>query len=176
MITVGSATVLAAACSGSPQEPVRGEFHELPADNVMTDVIFRPTSEGVRSAVLRSDTVYVYEDSAEYKLVGVDLEMFDENGRSTATLTSERGAFNTATEQMVALGDVVLITLEEERRIETEELHYDPSSRRVWSDVPTVMHTKDGPQRGTSFRADDQFRNVTVVGFQGRIPGLRLDF
>jgi LPS export ABC transporter protein LptC len=176
VIIGGAAALFAAACSGSPQEPVPGDFHELPADNVMANVVFRPTSDGVRSAVLRSDTVFVYDDSAEYKLVGVDLEMYDENGRMTATLTSQRGSFNTATELMVALGDVVLITLEEERRIETEELHYDPTNRRVWSDVPTVMYDENGPQRGTSFRADDQFRNVTIVGFKGRIPGLRLDF
>ncbi|MGH7506951.1 MAG: LPS export ABC transporter periplasmic protein LptC [Longimicrobiales bacterium] len=176
MMRLAAAALLVVACGGSPQEPVAGDFHELPADNVMTNVEFRPTSNGVRSAILRSDTVYAYEDSAEYKLVGVDLEIFDESGRRTATLTSERGEFNTATEAMVALGNVVLITVQDERRVETEELHYDPSSRQIWSDVPTVMHTKDGPQRGTSFRADDQFQRVQVIGFEGKIPGLRMEF
>jgi LPS export ABC transporter protein LptC len=166
---------LAAACS-SPQEPaaVAGDFEELPADQIMTDVVFRPTNGGIATALLHADTVYMYQDSSRYDLVGVDLEMYDETGALSGTLTSKTGEYSTINQAMVGRGDVVLITQDAqdgERRIETEELHYDPSMRRIWSDVPTVMYTAQGPIRGSSFSADDGFNNVTVTQYRGALPG-----
>jgi LPS export ABC transporter protein LptC len=166
-----------AACGGSPQEPAsNGDFFELPADQVMTDVTFLPTNGGIATALLRSDSVYMAKDSARYDLVGVDLQIFDETGQLSATLTSTTGEYSTNDQAMVARGNVVLITVEEQRRIETEELHYDPSSRRIWSDLSTVMHTRDGPIRGTAFTADDGFVNVNITGYRGPVPGVRMEF
>jgi LPS export ABC transporter protein LptC len=167
---------LAAACGGSPQEPaVTGDFVPLPSD-VMTDVVFKPTTNGVQTALLRSDTVYMRRDSARYDLVGVDLQMFDTSGKLSATLTSETGEYSTVGQAMVARGDVVLITVEGGRRIETEELHYDPNTRRVWSDVATTVTEQGTVMRGHAFSADDGFRNVNVPGYRGPIPGVRFRF
>ena len=166
---------LAAACGGSPQEPaVSGDFVPLPAD-VMTDVVFKPTTNGVQTALLRSDTVYQPRDSSRYDLVGVDLQTFDVTGRLSATLTAETGEYNSTGQQMVARGNVVLIT-QDGRRIETEELHYDPNTRRIWSDVPTTVYEGDLVMRGTSFTADDGFNNVNIPGYRGPIPGARIRF
>jgi LPS export ABC transporter protein LptC len=169
-----------AACS-SPQEPaaVAGDFRELPADQVMTDVVFRPTNGGIATALLHADTVYMYQDSSRYDLVGVDLEMYDETGALSGTLTARTGEYSTLDQAMVGRGDVVLVTQDEqegERRIETEELHYEPATRQIWSDVPTVMYTAQGPMRGTSFRSDDSFSNVNIPGYRGPIPGVRIQF
>lgn len=167
---------LVAACGGSPQEPaVTGDFVPLPSD-VMTDVVFRPTTDGVQTALLRSDTVYMRRDSSRYDLVGVDLEMFDSSGKLSATLTSKTGEYSTVGQAMVARGNVVLITVDGNRRIETEELHYDPNTRRIWSDVPTVMREEGNVYRGNAFTADDGFRNVNIPGYRGALPGVRFQF
>lgn len=175
------AGLLAVAACSSPQEPAAsaGDFHELPADQIMTDVVFRPTNGGIATALLHADTVYMKKDSSRYDLVGVDLDFYDATGGLSGTLTSATGEYATTTQAMVAHGDVVLVTKDEngaDRRIETEELHYDPTTRQVWSDVPTVMHTADGVMRGTSFRSDDGFNNVTIPGYRGPIPGIRIQF
>jgi LPS export ABC transporter protein LptC len=167
--------VFAAACGGSPQEPVAtGDFVPLPSD-IMTKVVFKPTTNGVQTALLRSDTVYMRRDSARYDLIGVDLQTFDETGRLSATLTSRTGEYSTVGQEMVARGNVVLVTTDG-RRIETEELHYDPNTRRIWSDVPTTVHEDGYVMRGTSFTADDGFRNVNIPGYRGPIPGARIRF
>jgi len=168
--------VALAACGGSPQEPAAtGDFRPLPSD-IMTNVTFRPTTDGVQTALLRSDTVYMRKDSARYDLIGVDLQMFDETGQLSATLTSETGEYSTLGQEMVARGNVVLITVDDERRIESEELYYDPNTRRVWSDVATVMYEGGHAYRGTAFTADDGFRNVTIPGYRGALPGVRFQF
>jgi LPS export ABC transporter protein LptC len=169
--------LLVAACRGSGTDPMVAEFETLPADQIMEGVEFTSTSAGIRSAKLLSDTAYLFEDSSVMHLRGVDLEMYDATGTKTAHLTSLTGVFNQNTEAMIANEDVVLIVLKDGRRILTDELHYDPQTRRVWSDVETRMTLPDGSDMTVeSFTADDQFNNVQTRGARGRSPTTRITF
>ena len=86
----------------------------------------------------------------------------------------EIAAFNQRTQKMVARGDVVLV-LADGRRIETEELNYEPETGRVWSDVPTRMLWSPGcVSTFSTFTVDDKFRNPTGTDGRGCLPGLRL--
>jgi LPS export ABC transporter protein LptC len=172
-----TALALSVACTGTSTGPGEGEFTELPADQVMIDVQFSSTSKGIRAAELKSDTAYLFSDSAVTHLRGVDLEMYDASGRQTAHLTSVTGVYNQNTQAMIGRGDVVLIVLADGRRIETEELYYDPEQRRIWSDVETHMTLPDGTDITTSnFTADDEFRNVQTGTTRGRSPATRIRF
>lgn len=166
---------LAAACGGN-SDPVTADYRDLPADQIMVDARHTPTSEGIRSALGRYDTVYVFEDSAKLHLRGVNLELFDATGRKTATLTSLTGELNTNTEAMVARGSVRLVTTTDNRIIETEELHYDPNSRRIWSDVATTMRIRGDVTHSDGFTADDQFQKVEIVRPRGAVPGIKVEF
>lgn len=153
---------LLAACVG-PEDPVAGrDFSELPADQVMFGADYDIKEMGTLRARLHADTAYVWEDSARTLLRPVNLLLFDENGRQTAHLTSTEGELDTRTNRMIARGDVVLVTTEGERRILTEELHYDPQTGRIWSDVRTIMFTGQTRVEGEGFEADDRMTNVSV--------------
>ena len=164
------------ACGGAA-DPVAEGFEQLRADNVMISAQTRYTSNGILSAEAQFDTVYVFDDSASRHVKGVRVGLFDESGRRTGTLTSDSGRMNDNSREMVALGNVVLIVIEDGRRIETEELHYDPQERSIWSDVHTVQTLNGDVTEGLGgFRADDQFRNVQIVRPRGRLPGQRIRF
>ena len=160
--------VVLGACDDSTAPPT-SDYEPLPADNVVTRLDQLLTSDGVRRAQLRADTAYVFEDSATTKLRGVTLETYDESGELTSTLTSDEGEFNRDTQQTVARGNVVLVIPDPNgRTVWTEELHYDPTMKRVWSDVAVRMRMNTGAEvRGARFTADDQFRNVSVTGGSG---------
>jgi lipopolysaccharide export system protein LptC len=70
---------------------------------------------------------------------------------------------------MTAFGNVVLLT-QGNCRITTEELHYDPSTRRIWSDVQSRFEIAGRVTTANSFRADDQFNNFEAEGMTGAIP------
>jgi LPS export ABC transporter protein LptC len=166
-----------AACDTTASEPQATlDCQELSADQVMIDVQHTSTVEGVRSALLEADTAFVYEDSSMLKLKGVNLEMFDPNGVRNATVVSVAGDYNASVGAMVARGNVVLVT-KEGLRIETEELHYDPQTHRVWSDVKTRLRYPDG-KSGTAetFSSDDQFTNLNATGATGSLPGVKITF
>ncbi|HEX2166713.1 MAG TPA: LPS export ABC transporter periplasmic protein LptC [Longimicrobiales bacterium] len=161
------------ACDAASSPPT-GEYESLPADQVITNIDHLFTSDGVRRAQLRADTAYVFRDSTSTRMRGVTLEMYDNQGGLTSTLTADSGQYNTKTQKTVARGNVVLIIEDPDgRTIWTEELHYDPVAKRVWSEVPTRMLMNSGEDfHVEGFTADDQFRNVETVGGSG--TGLRL--
>lgn len=164
-------SVLAAAlvaCDGSTA-PATEDYQPLPADQVLISFDHTITAAGVRRAHLVADTAYMYDDSATAELRVVHLEMYDEEGRLTATLTSDAGEYNQRTQSTVARGNVVLVVEGAEGgTIWTEELHYDPATKRVWSDVPTRYLMRNGQDlRGQGFTADDQFVNVNIRGGSG---------
>jgi LPS export ABC transporter protein LptC len=164
-----------AAC-GNTAGPVTTDFDTLPADQVLEGVEHVMTSAGVRQSLLKADSTLIFDDSSSVHLRGVNLEMFTETGRLHATLTSLRGVMDQTTNRMVATGDVVLIIHDGPNAgtLRTQELHYDPQQRVVWSDVRTER-TWPGGQRATmeTFRVDDRFGNFQTTGYSGYAPGLR---
>ena len=161
-------TMALAACNGTTG-PSTSDFASLPADQVLVGVEHATTVDGIRRARILSDTTHVFNDSSAVKLIGVNLETYDVNGGVTAKLTSKYGSLDTNTNKMVARGSVVLtVTGPQAQVITTEELHYDPQSKQVWSDVQACQRKGGQTLCGSSFRADDQFNNVTVIDPRGR--------
>lgn len=169
-----AALVVATAACGE-EGPVSGrDFQDLPADQVMFDAAYDIKDMGTLRARLNSDTAYVFEDSARILWRPVDLRLFDTNGAQTAHLTSREGTLDTRTNMMVAIGSVVLVTTEGSRRILTEELHYDPRTGRIWSDVPTVVFEGETRLEGQGFSSDEDMQNIEV--FKGTGENIRIEF
>lgn len=175
-LILGAVFALAACGSGNSGQIAGAEYENMAADQVMFDVRHYITANGIRQALLYADTAYFYEDSARIDLRVVRLILFHSSGQEAAELTSEKGELQTRTEAMSAYGNVVLITREDDRRIETEELHYDPQLDRIWSDVATTM-TENGRQvRGDGFTSDGKLTNVKVIRPSGQVEGMKLEF
>ena len=172
--------VLAAACSGEATTPGRTETAAaLPADNVMYGVEHAMTAGGVRKAVLFGDSAYVRQSESEIDVMGVRLTFYDENGAKSGDLTSRTGDYNMDSESMVARGNVVLNLVsrngEPARRIESEELNFDLKGDQIWSDQPTVMRQGASVTRGTSFKSDTRFQNLSIANArtEGGVPPVR---
>jgi LPS export ABC transporter protein LptC len=160
---------LCAACDGTTAPPVSSDYQSLPADNIIFGMQHSITVDGVRRALLRADTALIFEDSSATHLKVVNLEMFDGAGQLSSTLTSNTAEYNTVSERTVARGNVIVIMPGPDgRTIWTEELHYDPQTKRIWSDVPTRILENSGREfRGQGFTADDQFVNIDIRGGSG---------
>lgn len=164
-----------AACGGS-QDPVaeRGAFRDLPADHVVLNLETDIKDMGALRARLQADTAYIWEDSAKTLMFPVDLKLYDKNGAQTAHLTAESGEHDSKTNHMFAQGNVVLVTVDGDRRILTEELHYDPQRERIWSDVHTVMLEGESRLEGSGFRANSDMSDVQV--FESTGENIQIDF
>ena len=168
MVVGGLLYFAVAACNGATG-PVTTNYESLPADQVMYGMEHNVSKGGIRSALLKADTAFMYDDSSSIQLRVVNLDVFDEHGAVRAELTSRTGELDQNTNRMVARGNVVLVvTGENGRTIYTEELHYDPNQKQIWSDVKIRQVFPDGRENtADSFRSDDQFRNFTAQGLTG---------
>jgi LPS export ABC transporter protein LptC len=168
--------LLTLGCGRQPG-PTGEDFQEVPADMVIVDMVSNMTSNGIRKARLQGDTANVFDDSSSVKVKGVKLIFFDEQGVQSGSLTSRTGDFNSATQAMIARGNVVLVTTKDSRRIETEELHYDPQTHQLWSEVQTLMVEGNSRVTGDGFNADDKFVNFKITNMRGRVDrGLKMKF
>ncbi len=160
----------ASACGDADPTPVASrETLALDADNVAYEIRHQLTREGVREGVLTADTAYFYRDSSFVALRDLHLTTFTDTGEPKGEVTAERGGLYSDTNRMWAEGDVILIIHTDGRRIETEELHYDPRADRIWSDTTTVLI--EGGERfvGSSFESDLDFTDVLVRRGRGTI-------
>ena len=163
-----------AACVSQEDPTSERDFRDLPADQVMLDLDTDIKEMGSLRARLHADTAYLWEDSARIRMFPVDLKLFDEHGAQTAHLTADQGELDSNTNRMIARGNVVLVTTEGDRRVLTEELHYDPRPGRVWSDVHTVLIEGETRLEGAGFRANADMSDVEV--FESTGENIEIEF
>ncbi|MFO7921362.1 MAG: LPS export ABC transporter periplasmic protein LptC [Nioella sp.] len=172
---LGVAMAAALVACGGGEDPVAGSgFRDLPADHMALDLDTDIKDMGALRARLHADTAYVWEDSAKTLMFPVDLKLYDKNGAQTAHLTADEGELHSQTNKMVARGNVVLVTTDGERRILTEELHYDPQRDRIWSDVHTVMFEGESRLEGAGFRANSEMTDIEV--FESTGENIQIEF
>ncbi|MEN8374839.1 MAG: LPS export ABC transporter periplasmic protein LptC [Gemmatimonadota bacterium] len=163
-----------AACDGLGPEPTGGDIPGMVASQVMYALHHEVTVDGVREAVIDSDSAHFFDDSTAVHLFGVDLKVYSPDGRERAHVTSQTGTLDTRTQAMIARGGALVVTQGGSRTIRTEELHYDPGADRVWSDVDFVMVEPGRTTRGSGFSADAEFQNVRVN--DSSAEGIQIDF
>lgn len=164
----------AAACGEEADAPIAAEaLTEMEADAVSYGIEDHMTRNGVRSGLLRADTAYVFNDSSLVKLWGVDMTVYDDDGGERAHVVARRGRLDQRTDEMTAYGDV-RVDMADGARIESPELHYDPTSDEIWSDSASVWVQPDGREtRGTCFRSDLQFRDIEICNPRGAAGVIR---
>jgi LPS export ABC transporter protein LptC len=171
--------LIISACGGNEgvAPAPSGDYQDIPADQIVIGMEQYVTQQGRQRAILRGDTAYVFEDSAKALVKKVNLTLYDEAGRESAQLTSREGDFHNGTQAMVARGNVVLVTRgADPRTIETQELHYDPNSKRIWSTKATTMRSNSGTVSGSGFESDDGFVNTRITNARSSGGGMRIRF
>ena len=158
-----------AACGDEAATPVASEdVLGIEADNVAFGMSSYMTAQGIREGRVIADTAFFFADSAKAKLHGMTIEFFFPDGRRRATVTGKTGEWDQNTDRMSAWGDVVLVVHEDGRKIESQELHYDPTRDRIWSDSATVQTERGGAvTRGTAFESDMEFKNLRIANIRG---------
>jgi LPS export ABC transporter protein LptC len=146
------------------------------ADQVIYALKQYVTSDGVRQALLLADTAYFFGDSARVELRNVHLTLFQSTGQEAAVLTAAAGTLEQRTQAMSAKKDVVIVTHDDGRRIETDELHYDPNLDKIWSNAPTTVNRGGKITRGDGFTADGRLQNIRVTRPSGHVDGMGLSF
>ena len=153
----------AIACSSKKQPPVAAHSPLADsADQVMYGARFNLTDKGLQRAQLQADTAYFFEDNTRIELENVHTTFFTAIGAKNAVLTSDRGRFNSRTNNMVARKNVVVVS-EDGRRLTTPELSYNQQTNEISSDSAFVMTEPNRRLEGIGFRSDPDMKNIRIL-------------
>jgi len=170
MVVLLLGTVLG-ACAEESTIPASEDVALPSCDTEIEGLRQNLTREGVRTAFLQADRGCLWQNSDTIVVEGFRLTVYqDDTGLEQAVVTGERGVLNTVTERMRANGNAVLFIAAQGRRIESDELFYDPQANRMYSDSATVMYLEGRVVEGSGFDSDLSFENPTIRQFRTR-PG-----
>ena len=156
-------SLAAAACSDTKAPPVVSRDPAADsADQVMFGVRHFLTKNGIRQAQLMSDTAMMFDEGTRIMLRKVRLTFFSESGTENAVLVAKRGRYDTRNQVMEGHGDVV-VTTNDGRRLETQQLKFDQARNEISSDSAYVATEGGRRQSGIGFRSDPNMNNVQCL-------------
>jgi len=157
------AVVAAAACQETgATPPVTARTSPDTADQTLFGVRLVSADHGVQRALMQADTAFTYEDNKRFELRKVHTTFFTETGVKDATLTSREGTYNVLSGSMEARGNVVVIS-EDGRRLDTEQLKFDPGRNEITGDSAFVLTRPEDELSGTGFITDPNLTRIRVL-------------
>jgi LPS export ABC transporter protein LptC len=164
----GILALFGAGCGDAPATPVASDdLLAMDSDMVGYETKTILTTDGVKSGVIDADTAYFFDDSTFVYMRGVNMVIHTDQGDVRATVTADQGRYDQYSQQMHAQGNVVLIMPGEDRRVESEELYYNPVDQQIWSESSTTYWYDGEVTRGTCLRSDLEFRDFQVCNIRG---------
>jgi LPS export ABC transporter protein LptC len=130
-----------------------------------TTVTFSDT--GVVKAILKAGHLSMYEDSRTTLLdSGVHVDFFDEFGKHSSVLTSRSGSVDEATNNLTAVGNVVVIS-DSGVVVKTEKMKWDNARQRILSDEFVRITSPKEQLQGRGFESDQNLRNYKIFHVTG---------
>ena len=163
LATLAVAAFLVLGCRPEDGPPVATEVLREGVDMVMIPMDTYLTREGIRRALLHTDTAE-FVTEGEIQMRGVALTFFDVDGREASAITAESGIFYENSEDMEAFGSIVVLDRRDDRRLETEALRYVAAEDRLYGDRPFTLWEDGGRTelRGAAFESDPGLDSVRV--------------
>ncbi len=108
---------------------------------------------------------------------GIVVDFYDEQGVHTSKLTSHRGRLDEATNNIEAIGNVLVVS-DTGITLKTERLKWDNSIEKIISNnFVTIVTAERDTFYGNGFESDQNLENWHITGFSGKASkGLDLDF
>jgi len=127
------------------------------------------TKDGILNAVIRYGHMQRFK---KRKVVEFDnkiaIDFYDENGRHTSKLTSEKGKLNEATNDIEAIENVVVVS-DSGINLRTEQIWWDNSIEKVVTDkFVTITTTQNDTFYGFGFESDQRLNNWSIRKISGK--------
>ncbi|MBN1560621.1 LPS export ABC transporter periplasmic protein LptC [candidate division KSB1 bacterium] len=152
-----------------------GEARKLP-DQEIWDFKATTTTNGKLEAVIRAG--HMQRFSKESRMLfddGIHVDFYDEKGKHASVLTAMSGEYDVETENVKAMGNVVVVS-DSGITLYTDELYYYRDSDRIVSNKNVKVETEEGHVlHGVGFESDAQMRLWEIrQPYDGVAPGVDL--
>jgi LPS export ABC transporter protein LptC len=93
---------------------------------------------------------------------GVYLEFFDKEGVKNSTLRGNSGVYVKEKNLYTVTGNVVIIDLQENKTLNTEELNWDPLKQQIFTDKFVTITTQEEILKGEGLDAQQDFSSYQI--------------
>lgn len=111
-----------------------------------------------------------YENGDRIFPDGVNIEFFSEKGQKSSILTAKHGTYNKAKNVYTVTRDVVIINHEEHKKLNTEELHWNPGAKKIYTDKFVKIETPEELLTGTGLESNEDFSSYKILKVAGIFP------
>jgi LPS export ABC transporter protein LptC len=159
--------LLFSACSEIETDDKSQVITEEYPDQESWDAEMFFTKEGKRTAVLKAGYIAKYTRK-KYTILkdSVKVDFYDEEGKHKSVLTSNEGKVFDDREDMVATGNVILVS-DNGATLYSEELIWDNKEQKIISNVPIKITTESEIMYGDSLKSDPDLINPEIINVYG---------
>ena len=134
------------------------------------------TENGMTSAIVEAESVSVYMDSNFTSVNGgIQIDFFNNKGNHTSTLTAQSGevwGLYEEVDSLKATGDIVIVSTDKEKRMETaSSLYWISSIRKIYADGLVKLISEDAVEQGINFEANDDLSEYRMDNVSGVFEG-----
>ena len=163
-LALGFLGTVLAGCSGGKKLSASGTSGELP-DNEVEQFYVTETDSGRAQWTMFAQHAATYQARDLVTVRGVRIDFFSDKGIKSSELVAREGELYQRSRDMVARGNVVLLTTEG-WRMSTEEMHFLNSRRKITSDKLVRVEKQGTVLEGVGFESDP---NLEHFEFQHQI-------
>lgn len=138
--------------------------------------VYRISRAGRPQAIIRYGHMSQYDSrKTTYFDEGVIVDFFDETGRHSSKLTSERGIYNEGTNDVFGIGNVVVVS-DTGVTLYTEKIRWDQLREKIISDTLVTVVTEDSDTLyGLGFESTPDLKKMVFKETRGTTDK-RVDF
>lgn len=153
-------------------------------DTALLDVYHGPTSIGFDIELVHSDSAIIRTNLKAKKQLefgtgdiefpeGIEISIFGKNGELTTTMRADRGYFIRKDNLYRGEGDVQVHNLEKDQKLSSEELYWNPNSKKIYTDKFVTIQEQETLINGTGMEADEGFNEYKLFKVAGKmlLPG-----
>ncbi|MEA1987329.1 MAG: LPS export ABC transporter periplasmic protein LptC [Candidatus Marinimicrobia bacterium] len=154
------------ACAKISQEEVVKDI--VVPDQESWNSITLISNKGKKSAIIFSGHLVKYEHSGDIFLGdSVNVDFFNKMGEHVSILISDSGIVNERTQNLKAIGNVVLIS-DTGYTMYTDELIWISDSEKVFTEGDIELYSEEDTLYGTGFTSDVKLENWTITEPHGK--------
>ncbi len=161
VLRYASCIMLVAGVVGCREDQPASSPTALPSQ-VVEGFVLHESSSGERLYSLEAETAYVFEAEERIDVSGPRVRFYDEEGLVHATLVADRGLILSRTNDLVALGNVLVETADS-TKLTTDSLCWNNSTRIVRTDAHVEIETPNGRIAGKGLISDAALSRIEIL-------------
>lgn len=138
---------------------------------VLTNINALVSDSGQPQILISAPQQLEYEDGNRYFDKGIKIDFFSaDTTQKPSQLTAKKCKYNKAKNIYTVTDNVVIQNHVEHKKLNTEELHWDPTKHKIYTDKFVKITTPEELLTGTGLESNEDFSSYKILKVSGIFP------